>query len=417
MVPRIGQGGRSFKGAALYYLHDKKADTSDRVAFVETVNLPTNDPQRAVAHMIDTAAHADELKRAAGLKAGRKLEKPVYTYSLAWHPDQAPTMAEQVAAARETLDALGLSDRQAMIVAHNDTKHPHVHVIVNRVCPETGRAALTSNDQLILSRWAEAYERKHGRVYCEARVAANETRANGRWKKDDSPTRAQWQQWKKETTAKIWDEYRAERDGAKASRRGQYDALWQQRETRFGVRRLEIKQLYKPQWRDLFKRQRIDLRQFDRKLSPRLKFALTNYEKGKAMAVLRAFTADQVMRNDYIKAQERDRLELAKKQKQAVADAAREVTKAWQHDRDELRTMHAAEDQHRLHHYKGMADAVWKHKLPADEPSIRRGFEAANDSTPDRDPPEPPTKTREMVKDRLRKSRGRSKGRTRHRPR
>ena len=48
--------GRSFKGAALYVLHDKgKAKTSDRVAFVETVNLPTDNPSRAVAHMVDTA--------------------------------------------------------------------------------------------------------------------------------------------------------------------------------------------------------------------------------------------------------------------------------------------------------------------------------------------------------------------------
>ena len=47
MVPAITAGGRSFRGAALYYLHDKRRDgeaerfTSDRVAWVETVNLPT----------------------------------------------------------------------------------------------------------------------------------------------------------------------------------------------------------------------------------------------------------------------------------------------------------------------------------------------------------------------------------------
>ena len=54
MVPKVTSAGRSFKGAARYYLHDKQADTSERVAFVETVNLPTNDPRRAVAHMVDT---------------------------------------------------------------------------------------------------------------------------------------------------------------------------------------------------------------------------------------------------------------------------------------------------------------------------------------------------------------------------
>jgi len=102
MVPKVAKSGASFKGAALYYLHDKQATTNERVAFTETVNLPTNDPDRAVAHMIDTAAHADDLKREAGLKAGRKLQKPVYAYSLAWHPTEAPTMVEQIAAAKQT---------------------------------------------------------------------------------------------------------------------------------------------------------------------------------------------------------------------------------------------------------------------------------------------------------------------------
>ena len=156
MVPKVAKSGASFKGAALYYLHDKQANTNERVAFTVTVNLPTDDPDRAVAHMVDTAEHAHELKQAAGLKAGRKLKKPVYAYSLAWHPTEAPTKAEQIDAAKQTLAVLGLSDRQALIVAHTDREHPHVHVIVNRVCPETGRAAVTSQDRLKLSRWAEA---------------------------------------------------------------------------------------------------------------------------------------------------------------------------------------------------------------------------------------------------------------------
>jgi hypothetical protein len=53
MVPAITAGGRSFRGAALYYLHDKRQPgeaerlTTDRVAWVETLNLPTGDPERA----------------------------------------------------------------------------------------------------------------------------------------------------------------------------------------------------------------------------------------------------------------------------------------------------------------------------------------------------------------------------------
>lgn len=359
MIPKVAQSGRSFKGAAQYYLHDKKANTSERVAFVEMLNLPTVNADRAIAHMIDTATHADELKQAAGMKSGRKLQKPVYVYSLAWHPDEAPNQAEQVAAARETIEALGLSDRQALIVSHNDTDHPHVHVIVNRVCPETGKAAVMSNDQLILSKWAEDYEQKHGKVHCQARVENNAEREKGQWKKYNAQNRRDQYEWKKQTTKEIWNEYRAERDGAKDSRKPMYEALWQQRENRMAARQSEIKQLFKPQWRDLFKQQRIELKKFDTRLSPRLKFALQNPQGNKFMAILRAFTADQGQRQEFIKQQDQERKNLGQIQTQSIRDAGREVTKAWKCDRDQLQAMHKGDDKQRLERYRSATEAVW----------------------------------------------------------
>ena len=41
MIPRVGPGGASFQGAGLYYLHDKDALTSERVAFTHTLNTHT----------------------------------------------------------------------------------------------------------------------------------------------------------------------------------------------------------------------------------------------------------------------------------------------------------------------------------------------------------------------------------------
>ncbi|MCY3678445.1 MAG: relaxase/mobilization nuclease domain-containing protein, partial [Gemmatimonadetes bacterium] len=66
-----------------------------------------------------------------------------------------------------------------LIVAHEDTRHPHVHVIANRVDPETGKAAPLGNSKLRLSRWAEGYEREQGRIRCERRVENNERRRAG----------------------------------------------------------------------------------------------------------------------------------------------------------------------------------------------------------------------------------------------
>ena len=122
MVPAITAGGRSFKGAFLYYAHDKRRDgeavrfTTDRVAWVETVNLPTSDPERAWRIMAHTALAQGHLKAAAGIKAtGRKLAKPVFAYSLAWHPSERPTKAEMMEAAQASLNAQGLEEYQAMI--------------------------------------------------------------------------------------------------------------------------------------------------------------------------------------------------------------------------------------------------------------------------------------------------------------
>ena len=108
MVPAVTAGGRSFKGAALYYAHDKRREgeaerlTSERVAWTHTVNLATGDPERAWRIMADTAMRQGEIKAAAGKKAtGRKLTKPVYAYSLAWHPERESTRPHAFNRARQ----------------------------------------------------------------------------------------------------------------------------------------------------------------------------------------------------------------------------------------------------------------------------------------------------------------------------
>ncbi len=156
--------GSSFKGALLYYLHDKeRATTAERVGFVELVNLAGDDPNGAWREMMATAEAADELKRRAGVpRGGRKSEKPVYAISLEWHPDDAPDEVHMRQCAHEVLKLLNLQDHQAVIVQHTDTAHPHIHLTVNLVHPETGKTAGLSNDGYKLERWADKYELSMG---------------------------------------------------------------------------------------------------------------------------------------------------------------------------------------------------------------------------------------------------------------
>ena len=202
MVAKVNAMGAGFGGVARYCLHDEavpeegRPQTSERVGWAEVRNLAGR-PERAAAQMAATWKAAPELKRLAGVStAGRKLEKPVYHYSLSWEKDERPGREDMRRAADETLKALGLERHQALIVAHTDKAHPHVHVVVNRVDPETGKAASRGNDRLKLSRWAERWEREHGREGCPERVENNKRREakeyvvdkkslpTGRWRRE-----------------------------------------------------------------------------------------------------------------------------------------------------------------------------------------------------------------------------------------
>ncbi len=192
MIPKVARRGHSFKGAGLYYLHDKannngeRVSTSDRVAWTYVHNMPTDDPEKAMRYMAYTSMNADHLKeQAGGSRAGRKSTKgSVYSFSLAWHTNETPEEDHMRNISLDALDRLGLKDNhQAVIVAHQETDHDHVHVICNLVNMETGKIASVSNDRLILSKWAQEYELEHG-VYCEQRIKNNEQRAKHSKDKD-----------------------------------------------------------------------------------------------------------------------------------------------------------------------------------------------------------------------------------------
>lgn len=172
MIPRITAGGTSFKGCFQYLMHDKQAATRERVAWTHTENLLTDDPAKAWKVMAWTAKAAERLKEASGQRAtGRKLTKPVFAYSLSWHPEQKPDKAEMLAAARKSLDRLGLAEHESVIICHRDEPQPHVHLVVNRVHPVTGLAASTSQSKRKLSDFAREHEQELGKVYCPQREA------------------------------------------------------------------------------------------------------------------------------------------------------------------------------------------------------------------------------------------------------
>ena len=192
MIATVHKGGASFKGVVDYCLSEGRAQEDERdergdgkagrVEWSETRNVAAEDPRQAARVMAATASRSEDLKQLAGVKAGgRALEKPVCHYSLSWAADEKPSLQEMGRAVTESLEKMGLADRQAVMIAHRDTAQPHVHVVVNRVSVEDGRAAKLGNSYLKLSRWAEGYEREQGRIRCPQRVENNAGRDRGEW--------------------------------------------------------------------------------------------------------------------------------------------------------------------------------------------------------------------------------------------
>ena len=259
MVPKVAGKGTSFKGAALYYLHDKGAMTQDRVLFTLTENLPTNEPDIAIAIMAHTAINQQRIKeRAGGSAKGRKLAQPVYTYSLSWAPGEAPTQDHMIATARESLQALGLQRHEALLVAHNDEPHPHIHIIVNRVDPHTGIAAKLSNDHLKLSAWAEAYEKQQGVIRCEQRVENNKRRKNEYVKDAGNDNSAAFYQWRRD---RIMEDFAIRSEDAQslsAAHRAQRQALFAAKEQQVRHAKARIRDEYRRFWQAHYQTEKSD---------------------------------------------------------------------------------------------------------------------------------------------------------------
>ena len=157
---------------------ERQPTTDERVGLVAGLNLPTDDPHLAGLIMARTAADAEAIKQLAGTSSrGRKLKAPFSHLSLSWSPDEPrPDRGEMRRAAEAALKSIGMHACQALLVEHTDTAHPHVHVAVCRVDPETGKACGRKNDARKLSTWAAKYERSRERVQVPNRIARGQAR-------------------------------------------------------------------------------------------------------------------------------------------------------------------------------------------------------------------------------------------------
>lgn len=149
MVGKVIGTGNGFRGVVNYLLLGKKDDPNpDRVSWVGFRNLLTEDPEDVPALMRATANQSTRCK------------SPVYHYAISWHRDHSPSDDLMRDIADATLKDMGLDEHQVFLMAHDDTAHRHIHIIANRVHPETIKAWSNSQDyrrlEISLRKQAEA---------------------------------------------------------------------------------------------------------------------------------------------------------------------------------------------------------------------------------------------------------------------
>lgn len=220
MIGKVANG-RGFAGLARYLQTGKEGTDPDRVEWVEGRNLPTSDPETAGLLMRATAARSD------------RIERPVYHIALSFDPDDPVGRTQMVQVADRLLKDLDLRDHQALIVAHGDTRHAHLHLMVNRVHPETFRAWDPKNDYARIERSLREQERELGL----RPVPGHHYRLEGREPPDraETLTTGQLRRWERTGEAPFDELVRssAQRDLLDA-------ASWKDLEERLGRRGLRI---------------------------------------------------------------------------------------------------------------------------------------------------------------------------------
>lgn len=150
------QRGKSFGGLTRYCLGPGEIGSENRVQFVETLNLATQNAEAAWRIMAARHYVQDELKAKHGIRVGDR-GRPVGHMVISWSADEAAAQDlgkdAMMKAARGALAAIGAQDNQAIVIAHDDTEHPHCHVVINLIGND-GRLKDNDYENRKLSRFA-----------------------------------------------------------------------------------------------------------------------------------------------------------------------------------------------------------------------------------------------------------------------
>ncbi len=144
MIAKIVQG-QGFRGVIGYVLEKEKAS----LLYAEGVRL--KDKESIIKSFI------------AQQKLNPKIAKPVAHISLDFsvHDKRRLTDRFMVGMAQEYMGKMGYRDTQYIIVRHQDTDHPHIHIVINRI-DNNGKRISDKNERLRNTRVCMDLSKKYG---------------------------------------------------------------------------------------------------------------------------------------------------------------------------------------------------------------------------------------------------------------
>ena len=169
----------------------------DRVAWVES---------SGVVRDVGDQANAERAARIMEATADRtpQCTEPCYHVSISFDKKDLPggptdpaSRETMLGVAQDTLHDLGLSGHQVVVVAHGDRDHPHMHLMVNRVHPETGKTWDRWQDRVRLEKSLRVQERARG----FREVPGQLGRLEGQERPARSPSRGAWRAAEREAQA------------------------------------------------------------------------------------------------------------------------------------------------------------------------------------------------------------------------
>ncbi len=124
------QTSTSFQSLARYLERPKtRHPERPRIAWTTDRNLVCTASLQDIAWEMTITARASE-----------RVQKPVYHLSVSWAPEDGPTRGQMTAVADKLMHTLSLAAHQSVYVAHGDEAYRHLHIMSNRVHPDTGKA-------------------------------------------------------------------------------------------------------------------------------------------------------------------------------------------------------------------------------------------------------------------------------------